>query len=226
MAINHEVKNVPADSAGYLIDKFSKTGRVRVKSYQTVDKKIYFVFYIETKDLFAHLLKPSAPYELVLVDTQYESDGNDISVFPCVFPDGIINTISLLSPDLFKIGSFEIGLYGNEKNEFNGSTRWFYVNSGSMTNDEKMTFSIDPNDLKQISPFSYNFVAIKIKTINGGYILGKAVEDTQIQDRLREFDTQFTFQGDLSTLEEIPSTITKSNLSVIPYVQFNIVKGV
>jgi len=225
MLINHEVKNNENDSAGNLISKFKNDGRVRVRA--TADDNMTFSidFYVENKDLFAHLLKPSVPYNISLVNTLQNFGGYSIIVCPCVFPDGIVNSITIPNQDVKNIQEFEIAFFGNTKNEFTGSTKWFYVNSTQFRGNDACTFNyINESVRKAIVPYSYNFVCLRI---NGTSLICREITELA-QKTFKEADLQYKFYGDLSTLENIKSenVENKMNAEYIPYFQFDIIKGV
>lgn len=225
MPVNHEVKNNENDTPGFLISKFSNDGRVRIRATPEDDKKLSLDFYIENKDLFAHLLKPSVPFNLSLVNIRWNFGGNTNVICPCVFPDGIIDSITIPNSNVNNIRRFEIACYGNTKNQFIGSTKWFYVNSNQLTPNETGTYKyINSDDRKAIVPYSYNFICIKI---DGTELSCRSIEDFA-QEALLNHDMQYKFYGDLNTLDNITESSIgdKMTAEYIPYFQINIVKGV
>jgi len=111
MAINHEVKNDTLDTPGFLIDKFSKEGRVRVRAIPETNTKIKFEFYIENKDLAAHLLKPATPYNMAMVNDSFNFSGYSVTVCPCVFPSGIVSAITFCIDNIDNLSDFKIAIY-------------------------------------------------------------------------------------------------------------------
>lgn len=225
MAINHEVKNVENDTPGFLVDKFSKDGRVHVRSTIENNITINLDFYIETKDLLGHLLKPSVPYNISMVDTIANFAGYTNVVCPCIFPDGIVNSITLPNSNVNNINKFEIAIFGNNKNQFVGSTKWFYCTIDEFTPDENGTFTYTlPGSRKAIIPFSYNFVCIKINATN---VLCKTVSEIA-RSSLMDADIQYNFYGDIASVEEITQNFVSNKFTAdkIPYFQFDVLKGI
>lgn len=221
---NHEVKNTESDSAGFLIDKFDSTGRIIISVYVDVfTHKISFQLKSNTKDLFEHLLKPATSFSLVMADTEISSD-TGVVLSPIVFPTGFVESVTFMSKDFSKLASFELACYGNEKNEITGAKRWFYVSSEMLEYDGNCSYCVKNNEYIAIVPYSFNFLAAKFKFKAGGSILGKLLNSVNA-NRLKELDYQYVTDFVLGTTTEIPDTLTKTQVTSIPFVQFNILKA-
>lgn len=224
MAEFHLIKNTSSDKPGYLIDKFDSSGRIIITVYTDVfSHKISFRLQMNTKDLFEHLLKPTSPFPMVSINGKIENDTNVI-FFPAVFPNGVVESLTMLSNDYDKIESFSIACYGNDENIITGAKQWFYATSDSMIYDGESSFKFKNGNYPSIVPYSYNFVAFKVKFKSGGYLLANTVDD-DARARLLALDAQWGSDVDLSTLTTIDSSINKTEVASVPFIQFNLLKA-
>jgi len=224
MLINNELKNNENDTPGPLIDKFDNSGKVRVRAKATMSLELSLDFYVENKDLFGHLLKPSVPFNISLVDVRQNFGGHACVVCPCVFPDGIINSITLPNTTSDNIEDFEIAAYGNTKNQFTGSKRWFYCRRSDFNATETGTYTYkDTTKIMSIAPYSYNFICIKMK----GLELPCKLVNGDAATSLMNADIQYNFYANMVNLEEITEDVVRGKFETthIPYFQLDILKG-
>lgn len=222
--MNHEIKNTQTDQPGYLIEKFDSSGRIIITVYTDVlSHKISFGLSMNTKDLFEHLLKPTSPFPLVSINGKIE-ENTPVLIFPAVFPNGVVDSLTMFSNNYSNIESFAIACYGNDKNVITGSKRWFYTTSDSMSFDGECSYKFNTGGTPSIVPYSYNFIAIKLKFKQGGYVLANTVyEDARA--RMRELDSQWAADFSLGDTLVIPEGINKSDVNAVPFVQFNLLKA-
>lgn len=226
MAYEHQIKTVEADQPGYLINKFDSSGRIIITVYtDIISNKISFKLTMNTKDLFEHLLKPTSPSPMVSINDSLKYD-SQVMFFPAIFPNGVVESITMLSDNFANIDDFEIACFGNnDANQIEGSTRWFYTNKQSMLYDGKCSYTFRDGNYRSIVPYSYNFIAMKVTFRNGGSLLSNAMNQGS-QDRFRTLDTQWQTNGiTLSTCNKVPTGLTKVNLSTVPFIQFNLLKA-
>lgn len=223
--INHELKNTAEDTPGYLIDKFASNGKIIITVYTDVfTHKIAFKLAMNTKDLFEHLLKPTSPFPLVSINGKLETDV-PVSFVPAIFPSGVVESITMLTDDYSKIGSFEIACFGNDTNVITGAKRWFYTSSDTMVFDGKASYRFRDNQFPSIVPYSYNFIAFRFNFKEGGYLLANTAYNTA-KSRLKELDYQWcTNDIQLSTTTTIPEGLNKSVVDAVPFIQFNLLKA-
>lgn len=227
---NHEVKNTASDKPGFLIDKFSSTGRIVITTYvDPFSHKISFKLNMNTKDLFEHLLKPTTTFSYVECNTAITSSTR-VMISPVVFPNGFMQSITFAANDYSKVTSFEIACYGNEENSIIGAKQWFYVHSASMTYDGETSYEFNkanPNAddvVYSIVPYSFNFVAVKLTLAQGCEVLANVTNDF-VARRLLAVNSQFDTDIDLRSTKTIPDNITKYNSEVVPFIQFNLLKA-
>ncbi len=221
---DYRIKNTEQDSPGYLMEKFDNTGRVVMSVHtDTIAHRTYYELQSNDKDSYEHLLKPSCSFPLIHADTKLDTD-TKVIIFPIILPIGFVESVSFVTGDFSKIRSFELACYGNDKNVITGATQWFYCSSEIMEYDGKCSYKLRSGEKQSIVPKNFNYVAIRMKFKEDGDIIAKNVDDT-ISESLMNTSCELETDFSISTMKTITEDLTKGKVSVIPYVQFNVLKA-
>lgn len=222
--LNHELKTTARDKPGYLIDKFDSSGKIIITVYTDVfSNKISFKLSMNTKDLYEHLLKPTSPSPLVSINGKLEENVN-VMFFPAVFPNGVVESLTMFTDNYSNIESFEVACYGNDSNVLTGAKQWFYVSSNTMNYDGECSYKFNNSVMPSIVPYSYNFIALRIKFKPGGYVLGNVI-DSVAKERFKDLDIQWGANVSLAGLKTVPADVVKTDVDVVPFIQFNLLKA-